>query len=590
MPDAVSMMPYVTVPQPIRSPGGGRDAIIFVLVALVPFIGLAATLTVWIANPLRFNPRGTLRVTDTRPASGERNVLPNEFIAADLHLPNRGKGVDAGTISPDTVKLYRAGDGQQVNGVANTSGAGDALVFQPAEMLEPDTAYTFEVTAGLKDTGGTSFAPFTSTFTTAAGAATSDYPVAFEKISLGRTENVIVCLALGPDGHLYAGTFDGRILRYAIRSDGTLLPPQVIQTIQQANRGPRLITGIRFDPASTATELVLWVSHGAMALEKALHWTGKITRLTGPNLETWQDVVINLPRAYRDHLNNQLAFGPDGAIYFNQASMTATGAPDRKWDGRHETVLTAAMLRLDPALVRGTLDAKTVDGGGSYDPNRPGAPLTVYATGVRVGFDLLFHSNGSLYVPINGSARGGNTPGSPDKSVRRLENVSTQPDLLLRVEKGGYYGHPNPARHEYVLNGGNPTDGEDPLEVREYPVGTRPPSNWKPPAYDFGRSVSPNGVIEYQSNTFNGALRGKLLITRYSGGDDVIILTPGSDGNVAESVTGVTGLSGFIDPLDLIEDPKTGNLYVAEYGGQKLTLLRPRASAFSKVFRERVSR
>ena len=35
--------------------------------------------------------------------------------------------------------------------------------------------------------------------------------------------------------------------------------------------------------------------------------------------------------------------------------------------------------------------------------------------------------------------------------------MPTQNDYLLRVEKGGYYGHPNPARAEYVLNGGNPT-------------------------------------------------------------------------------------------------------------------------------------
>jgi glucose/arabinose dehydrogenase len=248
------------------------------------------------------------------------------------------------------------------------------------------------------------------------------------------------------------------------------------------------------------------------------------------------------------------------------------------------------MLRLDPRLVSRTLDVKTRDGGGTYDPTAPGAPLTRFATGVRVGFDLVFHSNGSLYVPINGSAKGGNTPGNSGNSVRALENVATQADLLLRIEQGGYYGHPNPMRGEYVLNGGNPSDVADPLEVREYPIGTRPPSNWKRAAYDFGKSVSPNGAIEYKSNAFGGALRGKLMITRYSGGDDVIILTVGPDGNVSESVTGVTGLTGFIDPLDLIEDPRTGNLYVAEFGGQKLTLLRPREGVASHVFRERVTR
>ncbi|MGB7160736.1 MAG: Ig-like domain-containing protein [Tepidisphaeraceae bacterium] len=563
-------------------------AAVFILIALVPFIGLTATMGFWIANPLRFNPRSVLHVTGTRPGDGARSILPNAFVAADVYLPNKGKGVDAKSITVDSVKLYRAADRAPVKATINTSGAGDAIVLQPAQLLEPETAYTFEVTTSLKDTAGTPFHPYTSTFTTAAGAATSDYPIAFEKVPLGQSEGVIICLALGPDGKLYGGTFDGRILRYAIESDGTLGPGQVIPTIQRYNQGPRLITGLRFDPMAPPGELVLWVSHGAMALEKAPNWSGKISRLRGADLQACEDVVINLPRAYRDHLNNQLEFGPDGAIYFNQASMTATGAPDRKWNMRPETYLTAAMLRLDPRLIKGTLDAKSIAAPNASSGE--GAPLTVYATGVRVAFDLLFHSNGVLYVPINGSAHGGNTPANKALSVQGIEAVSTQPDLLLRVEKGGYYGHPNPARGEYVLNGGNPTDGADPIEVREYRIGTKPQPNWRPPAYDFGKSVSPNGVIEYKSAAFNGQLRGKLLVTRYSGGDDVIILTPGAGGNIAESVSGVSGLGGFIDPLDLLEDPRTGNLYVAEFGGQKLTLLRPRPGGFSHVFRERVSR
>lgn len=586
MPNGAPTMAYAPVFHPRNR--GGRDAMVFVVVALVPFIGLAATLTAWVANPLKYNPRAVPHVTDSRPANGAANVLPNGFVAVDVHLPTKGKGVDAKSITADSVKLYRAADGLPVRAVVNTSGAGDAIVLQPWAVLESETAYTFQITPQVKDTGGASFAPFTATFTTAAGATTSDYPVAFDKVPLGASAGVVICLSLGPDGHLYGGTFDGRILRHTIAPDGTLLPPEIISTIQQANSGPRLIMGIRFDPMSSVSNPTLWVSHGAMALEKAPPWSGKISRLTGRNLETCQDVVINLPRAYRDHLNNQLAFGPDGAIYFNQASMTATGAPDRKWDGREETALTAAMLRLDARLIKATLDAKSL----AAPSASPGStsPLTVYATGVRVGFDLVFHSNGHLYVPINGSARGGNTPGSPDKLIPPLREIATQPDLLLRVVRGGYYGHPNPARGEYVLNGGNPTDGLDPVEVVEYPPGTKPHPRWRPPAYDFGKSVSPNGVIEYKSNAFFGALRGKLLITRYSGGDDVIILTPGPDGDITESITGVTGLSGFIDPLDLVEDPRTGNLYVAEYGGQKLTLLRPRAGGYSRVFRERVSR
>ena len=39
---------------------------------------------------------------------------------------------------------------------------------------------------------------------------------------------------------------------------------------------------------------------------------------------------------------------------------------------------------------------------------------------------------------------------------------------------------------------------------------------------------------------------------------------------------GIDGLRQFQDPLDLCQDPATGRIYVAEYKGQKLTLVRPR--------------
>src|SRR5688572_20297682 len=505
-----------------------RAGALFVVGALMPLLGFGYLIAVWVSQPPRVNggaaggqARAT-RVTHTRPGNGDGGVLPNAFIAADVNLPNTGHGIDSATLSPASVKLYRTSDGAAVAAVVNTSGAGDAIVLQPVGMLQPSTSYTFEVTAALRDTSGAAFQPHKTTFTTAAGAPVSRYPIAFEKVAIEGTKEVFTALTIGPDGLLYAATFDGKILRFPIRADGTLGAAHVINTVQQFNQGPRLITGIRFDAASPAHEPVLWVSHGAMALEDAPEWTGKISRLRGSSLGGYQDLVVNLPRGYRDHLNNQLDFGTDGAMYFCQGSMTATGAPDQKWNFRPERKLSAAVLRLDvKALDRGyalPLDVKTEDGG-AYDPFARGAPLTIYASGVRVGFDLLWHSSGRLYVPINGSAKGGNAPASDDGAVPALEDVSTQPDYLLNVLRGGYYGHPNPARHEFVLNGGNPTNAIDPGEVGEYPVGVAPLKNWRRSAYDFGRSVSPNGVIEYKSHAFGGRLRGKLLVTRYSGGD-----------------------------------------------------------------------
>lgn len=549
------------------------------------------------------DPSALTRVINSRPADGEHDVLPNTYVSADL---NPGHAVDPDSLDAQTVQLYRASDRRPFPAQLNSSAAGDSIVLTPLEMLEPGTKYTFEV-RGVKDTTGEELRPFAISFTTTGGAKSGTFPAAFEKVDVVGDAAYYTCLTVGPDHKLYAGTADGRIVRRSIKPDGSLDRGEVIDAIPAANNGPRLITGIAFDPAATRDQHVLWISHGQLARERdgrpvhdgAKEWTGKISVLSGPSLSDYRDVIVGLPRSFADHLNNQPAFGPDGCIYFAQGSHTAMGAPDMKWGrNRTERLLTAAVLRLDPTKLKSTepLDVKTPDGGGSYDPFAAGAPLTIYASGVRVGFDMLWHSSGRLYTSINGSAAGGNTPATPadrnyprrvDESKRGAydggeiigaKNVTeTQPDLLLRVERDRYYGHPNPLRGEYVLNGGNPTDAKDALEVAAYPVGTKPDRNWRKPAYNFGTSVSPNGMLEFQSrgSLFGGVLDGKLLITRFSGGKDIIVLSLDDDGNVTESITGIAGLTNFTQPLDLAQDPVTGCIYVAEYGGEKLTLLRP---------------
>jgi len=86
-------------------------------------------------------------------------------------------------------------------------------------------------------------------------------------------------------------------------------------------------------------------------------------------------------------------------------------------------------------------------------------------------------------------------------------------------------------------------------------------------------------VVEYRSGAFGGALRGKLLVARYSAGDDVIALTPGATNHdIQAAQTGIPGLTGLVDPLDITEDRRNGNLYVSELGANRITLLRPAAS------------
>ncbi len=111
-----------------------------------------------------------------------------------------------------------------------------------------------------------------------------------------------------------------------------------------------------------------------------------------------------------------------------------------------------------------------------------------------------------------------------------------------------------------------------------YAAGTQPDSKYRGFAYDFGRNRSPNGIIEYKSDTFGGALKNKMLVVEYSGGNDILALETDVNGDIPRGkVTQV--ISDLSNPLDLIEDTKKniGNLYVAELindGAGRLSLLR----------------
>ncbi len=549
----------------------------------------------WIAiKPYTGNRPSVVTVS---PESGSVNVNENTSISTSiLNLPN--DGINNATITSGNVYLTENATGALVPAKVNGTGGGDAITLVPSSPLKLGTTYRFTITSGVKDLAGYSFVPYSSTFTTTASSSGSITTVQFDKIVLPNTVGQHSSLTIGPDKKLYALTINGIIKRFTINADGTLGTPQLIYSFQDAygTRTPCLAIGLAFDPAATASNLILWITHSTFVFVNGPDWDGKLTRLSGANLGTVQDVLINLPRSYKDHVTNSIAFGPDKALYFTQGSTSAMGRSDQTWGNRNEHALSAAVLRLDVSKLETLpLNVKTSDGGGTYNPYATNAPLTLYASGVRNAYDLVWHSNGSLYTPTNGSAAGGNTPASvpgtlrPDgttysgPSVPALTNVQqTQKDWLFRIVKGGYYGHPNPTRGQYVMNGGNPTSAIDPAEVPSYPVGTQPDANYRGYAYDFQTNASPDGAIEYKSNTFNGALKGKLLVVRYSQHDDIITLTPNKTNyDILSAIEGysIAGFSGFNDPLDLTEDTTKGNIYVSEYGGDgDIVLLRPKAS------------
>jgi glucose/arabinose dehydrogenase/cytochrome c5 len=408
----------------------------------------------------------------------------------------------------------------------------------------------------------------------------SDPMVQFERIALPTASGAtFTCVRIGPDGKLYASSIDGRLFRFNVNGDGTLATPEIFLSLQKANHGPRLLTGFSFDPASTADNLILWASSGHFAFADVPDWTGKITRISGADLSVVQDAVVGLPRSIRDHLTNQPKFGPDGALYIPQGSNSAYGAPDSGWGNRPERLLSGTILRLDTSRITPgePLDVKTLDGGGTYDPFATDAPLTIYACGIRNAWSLVWTSDGRLYVPTNGSSAGGNSPAGGN--VPGLNNIPLdEDDWLFRVSPGRFYGHPNPQQGHYVLNGGNPGGAHGPATITLYPPGTKPDPDWTPAVYDFGPHVSANGVVEYIGNAFDGRLNHLLVVCRFNAGSDLVSVFPDQNGEYT-SARSIAGTEQLNQPLDVTEDIRSGNLYVAEYGAKCITLLRPLSAA-----------
>ena len=530
----------------------------------INYIEIAASTT----NP------GSPTITAVTPENVATNVSYSTGVTIQL-----SDGVDPTTANATNFKLLGPG-GTQVDGFYNTDGAYSNATFQPAQSLATNTTYTVQTTTGIKTPTGQSYPAFTSTFTTGTTGIPPS-PVEFEK-SLFDTKNAPTALALGPDGKLYTAFGDGTIYAYTLDADGKRVGAPVEITAFKLNR---IVSAIKFDPASTANNLTLWVSNGQFGCDLAAlgvacnDFTGMVSKLTGTSASNLvrTDVVTGLPRSVGNHMNNGFDFGPDGAMYLAVGANTGYGDPDPIWGNRAEVPLAAAILRIDYATITAPYSVNTSTG---YNYTAATAKVKPYVTGIRNPFSVLAHSNGKLYSPVNESASG-NTPADPAGGAPALTNLPSFNDYFTQLVAGKYYGHPNPARGEYRLNGGNPTAGVDPFEVPQYAVGTQPNANWYKPDLDLGPHRSPDGITEFKSNVFGGTLKGSVLVTEYAGGKDIIAI--GFDAN-GKPTAPTQVMSGFNNPLPIVSDPVSGRVYVGEYGedptgeGGKIDLLTPKVT------------
>ncbi len=254
------------------------------------------------------------------------------------------------------------------------------------------------------------------------------------------------CVVLAEDGVIYLAesgfsygpkTTEARILK--LNDNGN--PEEVVSGFE----GP--INGL------TTKDNKLYISH-----------RGKITEY---DLESGnrQDLVTDLP-SMGDHHNNDLLFGPDGALYFGQGTATNAGVvgsdnfvyawadrypdfhdiPSRDFTLTGENYTSLDLKETDPTAKETTgafapfgqsrEAGETVEGeipasGALHRLDLETGELSIFADGLRNPYGLALDSEGNIYASVLGY---------DDRGVR----ASTKsPDWIVLIEEGAWYGWPD---------------------------------------------------------------------------------------------------------------------------------------------------
>lgn len=155
------------------------------------------------------------------------------------------------------------------------------------------------------------------------------YPIAFES---GKITDLYAPTTglFGPDGRLYVGTANGKIIRYTLDDQYKTVVEYIESSIIQQKHDAlktRVILGLAFDPVDTQENPTLYVSHsfffhGESKSSSYDAINGKVSAISGANLDVYVDIVTGLPVSDHDHGVNGLEFGDNGELYFQVGGNT----------------------------------------------------------------------------------------------------------------------------------------------------------------------------------------------------------------------------------------------------------------------------
>lgn len=408
-------------------------------------------------------------------------------------------------------------------------------------------------------------------------AATGPAPVVFALSNLSTGIAGPTTAEWGPDGRLYVGTINGLIRVYSFDDDYNVTGTQDITTIAGLNN--KNILGIAFNPMEPDGAVTIYVAHsliyanGGACFSGSSPYSGQVSRLTGPNFTTVQPLITGLPVSNHDHAINGMAFDNHGDLYICSGGNTNAGIEHCNLGALPESPLSAAVLKaviskpnfngqIAYALsATGQLSTDQV-AGGAVDVV-PGVDLSVFTSGLRNAYDLVFTTTGMFYATDNGPNGGF---GAASTSANTQSNDPTAGDELILLEDAHYLGHPNRNRGRY----------DDRQNVYRGTAVATIPGVFNQMLTNFAAST--NGIVEYRANTFNGALRGELLAQKWNGQTYRVKLTQDGRGVLSKQ-----NLPVSLNSLDLTTAPG-GVVIGADYSGNQVVIARPEHTAGLAVY------
>jgi glucose/arabinose dehydrogenase len=251
---------------------------------------------------------------------------------------------------------------------------------------------------------------------------------------------------------------------------------------------------------------------------------GKVSVVQGTSLK---DILTDLPHG--DHYNNKIVFGPDGKIYMGQGTITNSGVVGidnylfgwlKEHPELHETpckditltgenfesvnpltgaddkAVTGAYKPFGTQSTAGEVIRGNVKCGGSIVRFNPdGSGFELVAWGLRNPYGVQFDASGQLWTTNHGA------------DVRGSRNIFNDPDYLVRVDEGAWYGFPDYFAGKPVTDGrfNAPEKPKPPTLWREHPKRSDAFVTFPSHTGTNGLAFSPGGAFGYQGDAFIAA-------------------------------------------------------------------------------------